>query len=310
MGWSGGGWTVQPLACVELGQQMQGWRPESAVHPLEGDPRLAVITELLIAASCNGTNWDRLRRHFLTVAQEEPATIRPDRLTSLTRDAFSQRFGPAYSSDPSGRYEMVMAAARAILDERLPIDAWLGAGLWLNGAGGLLETLSAIAPFSEDPHGKKSRILAQQLVRFGLVEVVDAQDVPPAIEYHLIRLYLRTGRVVPTTPAALRAVQDDSVHRVDSLNALRAAVETAMRITADLAGIPLHELNDAEWQVARSFCTRQVPRCTGPAAPGKPCDQVLLRQGEACPLSSACPAATGPSAGWSEPRLSPRYAYY
>lgn len=305
-----GGWRVQPLACVEHGRQLQGLRSAQPAHPLAADSPAAVLAEFLIAAVCHGTNWDRLRGHILRSVAAEGLTATT--AAGMTRDVFACRFGRAFTDADSVdlRHGLWVDAARAAIDGRVDLSAMLAGPIALGGDNGLFRILGHVQAYADDPQQKKSRVFAQQLLRHGLMSVSDPGEIKPAVEYHLIRLYLRTGRVAPVTQSALGSLVDDKPRRVDSLNALRAAVGEAMGYTADAAGLPLHELNDAEWQIARSFCTRERARCDGPALPSKPCDEALLSAGGGCPLAATCTARRSVAASWSEPQLARRYAFY
>lgn len=303
-----GGWKVQPLACYEHGMSLRGLTASPGRHPLAADAGAAVVHELLIAAVCHSTNWDRLRERVFAVTSQERWAAPP----ALTADDFAAFYGAAFPAGEAlgARHELWADAARSVADGRVDVPALLTAPVRLAGQDGLFSRLARVRAFAEDPQGKKSSVFAQQIVRHGLVAVADPESLRPAVEYHLIRLYLRTGRVAPATPAALGSLTEDKVARVDSLHALRQAVSEAMAYTADAAGVPVHELNDAEWQISRSFCTRDEARCAGPALPEKPCDPALLRGGPGCPFAATCTAGSGSAAAWSEPRLSSRYAFY
>jgi hypothetical protein len=306
-----GGWRVLPLACVEHGEYLRAVRPSHLPHPLAHNPRAAITAETLMAAVCHGTNWDRLRKEFMRNFVAHP--LRIERLATLTRDQFGAEFGNGFSpredyARMSRRYELFVDTASALAVGDIDLDRMLRPLVRLGGDYGLLEHLRATPSFAEDARGKKLRILVQQLLRFNLINASDPDSLPPAIEYHLLRVYLRTGRVVPTTPSARRSVTVSEVRRLDSINALRRAVEEAMHITASTAGITLLELNDAEWQIGRSLCLREEPRCGGPELQEKPLDPGLISAGGGCLFAPVCAVANGtaPSA-WREPQLAEKH---
>jgi hypothetical protein len=89
---------------------------------------------------------------------------------------------------------------------------------------------------------------------------------------------------------------------VTRANALVAAghgdyVCEAMKYSAASAGIRIDQLNQIEWQIARSFCTRRNPRCDGPFLPERPIDpelECLAQRVHGCPIRSDCRGATDP----------------
>src|SRR5207248_9189523 len=112
--------------------------------------------------------------------------------------------------------------------------------------------------------------------------------------YHIMRLYLRTERVaVPDPGLAASLVRRDSISVADIIH-LRTTVAAAMRCTAELAGVPVLTLNEAEWAFTRRTCERDAVACF-------PSIQ--------CPLSNVCPSAGLPSARmFTEPES--RHGYY
>ena len=86
-----------------------------------------------------------------------------------------------------------------------------------------------------------------------------------------------------------------------------------MYFTASAAELPILDLNQLEWQVARSFCERHGPRCEGPPNPDKPCDEAVLALAPnlACPFSALCGGADDARlARMMEPQLSGKYDFY
>jgi hypothetical protein len=248
-------------------------------------------------------------------AAAEPTNFIPARLASLTLNEFAEEFSGAFNStvDLPDRYQMFIAVAGAFSDGVALFNGKLLSTEMqkLGGSSGLYSRLDQLELFKADPQRKKSRILVQQLVRSGLLMVTDPEQLRPAIEYHLIRLYLRTGRVVHSD-----GMEISNRHRrasdVRSVTALRAAVEQAMHYSAAAAELTIAETNDLEWQIARSFCEREKPRCDGPSRRDKPVVTALRTVSDgACPFASTC---DGPHysaiAVLTEPRLADRHAYY
>jgi hypothetical protein len=222
---------------------------------------------------------------------------------------------PAFgtSTDLAQRYELFMsvAAALATADSVLRQLALRAEPQQLAGPTGLYEVLDSLPVFAADPQRKKARILVQQLYRYRLINFTDPENVRPATEYHLIRLYLRTERVVHADGVEFAT---DAYRAVDirSVNALRLAVEEAMHYTTAGAAMSLPDLNEIEWQIARSFCQRSRPLCAGPPRADKPVDPAIVSVSNgACPFANSC---NGPArsriAHLAEPRLAEHHAFY
>ena len=169
----------------------------------------------------------------------------------------------------------------------------------MGGVSGIYNWLASIPAFGADPLQKKSRILVHQLLAYRLLEVADPENILPAVDYHLMRLYVRTGRVVARRAQIVERLQGDrKVERIEFVTHLRRAVEEAMWHTASGARRPVNEVNHIEWQIGRSFCTRKEPRCEGPFLEDKPpdaCVQALSSGSAACPLRGDCAGATDKS---------------
>lgn len=311
----GGGWRVLPLACHEIGMLLTGRKPEYPSHPMQARPEQAILAEAVVAAMCHRTNWDRLRSFVLSRFESNPSEAEWLRessdadFTNAYRSAFSSSVeGQDNREDLLARHRIAAAVAQSFAKDGFGIIAG-PKNLRLQGADGLLMRLRTLEGFSEDPEGKKLRVFAQNLVRFRLVEFVDEESLPPAIEYHIMRLYLRSGRVIPETPSAHESLVSARPRRIDSVNHLRRSVAEAMRITALSAGMRIIELNDLEWHMGRALCVRGQPLCDGPPLPNKPLPASIAEDDEGCPLRTACSTFQGQVPfHWQEPQLHPQHA--
>jgi len=308
-----GGWKVMPLVCVQVGQALKGRDPNYDPHPLADDFYSAVLSEALAASICHSTNWDALHAAVISYVERIGRTQAGD--SPISRAVFDAEIGCAITSARTSDFEDQMAERFAIFHgvvESFQHDQF---GLTpsdvatLSGDDGLVNRLKDVPGFREDPESKKARVFLQNLVRSRLVEFQDLDVLEPAIEYHLIRLYVRTGRVLPRSESARTSLTGQNIRRIDSVSALRRAVATAMRITADAAGLDVLALNDLEWQIGRSLCVREEARCDGPPLPHKPLAPQLETVDGGCPLRSVCDGYHNVvPKNWEEPRLSDRYS--
>lgn len=309
-------WWVAGLRCYELGLSLRGAPPPPLQSQLSPDPRTALLAELLAAAICHSTNWDRLRNSVGRAAQD-PEWFEAGRLGRLSFAEFRSAFGDGIAADSTlaARHRLFTETAGIVASGApLCLDEMLGRPLWLAGHNGLYDRLRQMPAFGSDPEEKKTRILVQEMCRTGLVDPVDPASIRPAIEYHLIRLYLRTERVLPSRPEDQNRLTQPTTFRAPLIGRVRRAVENAMYFTASAAELSMSHLNQLEWQVARSYCVRGNPRCGGPFEPTKPCDDTVLALSSEgrCPFAELC-AANG-DRGWLtqlvEPQLSSRYDFY
>jgi hypothetical protein len=131
----------------------------------------------------------------------------------------------------------------------------------LDGPEGTRELLRHVPVYADDPLQKKSNVLINECLRRNLIRVDDEDKVQPAVDYHLIRLYLRTGRVmVRNQELADRLVRREPI-RIERITAIRECVALAMKTTARHVGVAISILNDAEWAFARKACRRDTAWC-------------------------------------------------
>src|SRR5262249_60455831 len=72
-----------------------------------------------------------------------------------------------------------------------------GAGRRLHGPDGFLLRMDRFQAFRGDPLRKKTNVLVHEIVRDHIVDFEDSARIAPAVDYHIMRLYLRSGRVFP-----------------------------------------------------------------------------------------------------------------
>lgn len=309
------GWRIAPLRCYELGLRLKGAPEPPAAEPLAPSRDESLLAEIMAAAICHSTNWDRLRQVISARAAETDIFANPSSLSAISLADFQRLFGDAFSASNGirARHAIITDTATRIgRGEPFALEDILTRPVRLSGRGGLYERLGQLPAFGRDPEAKKARVLIQELCRGGLIVPSDKDAVRPAIEYHLIRLYMRTERVLPPDQTDER-LQEGATFRAPVIMSLRRAVEEAMFITASAAELPIYHVNQIEWQIARSFCERSGPRCVGPPRPDKPCDESVLSlcEGLACPFVSICDGPRNARlASLVEPQLSTRYDFY
>ncbi len=268
----------------------------SLVHPLGSDRHWQIWTELVFISICHQANWYALHERIIEIARKDIEIIQPRNLLSLTPKEFRIVFGPGLDEQRLRATERVRILRE--LAQSLPNWPAEGERLWLNhpqvkisGDHGIMPWLNGLSVFASDPLQKKSRVLIHQLLRYGLIDVIDPENVRPAVDYHIMRLYVRTGRVIPVTEDAFERVRQEEVARVEFLTHLRKAVEEGMWHSSIGSGLRMDHLNHVEWQIARSICVRSGARCTEGPIPEKPLDDTLAAvagpQG-GCPLTASC----------------------
>lgn len=295
-------WEVDQIGAYVLGQELQG-----AIIPREAIPQSLQIhefiwMELLCASICHQANWVQLHNLFLDLALGHPNVLQPTQLEHMSTASFVDVFGKAFDRErlrPKERSSMLRKVARRNLTWPVLSPFCESGPHQLRGEGGIYNWLASMDVFNEDPVQKKARVLVHQLLRYGALEVRDPENIAPAIDYHLMRLYARTGRVRPTSTETLDRLLTHQMFRVEFITHFRRAVEEAMWYTASGAQLRIDQLNHVEWQIARSFCVREGARCDGPYLASKPIDSSVAGLSSAstgaCPLRSQCLGASDTS---------------
>ena len=247
-----------------------------------------LLFKLAFISVCHQINWDflqsRLALHLL--AREDSSLLsllcsvsakdvgrwlegyeKPDRIRAQERAALLRNIGATIRQELNGQPMRLFDESRG----------------FISGEQGFLKQLDRFAAFREDPLRKKSNVLMQELTRERILQFNDEQTIQPAIDYHIMRLYLRTGRVVPTDIVIKNQLRGQPNPRERLVHLLREKVGNALDLTAFYAGLPVSEVNYIEWQIGRSICQVDAPNCVAKAA--KP----LLPENMASLFVNACP---------------------
>jgi hypothetical protein len=228
---------------------------------------------------CHRLNWDftlgglAAKLWDLTDGFDYPA------LSRLGDSEFRKAFSGYSRNDGGLNYKGRLSYLRKI-SEYISSDGHLDSLLscrTVAGTEGALAKLSCFPVYKDDPLKKKCNALLHELVRRRLVSLEDPDRIEPAVDYHIIRLYLRTGRVlVKDCELHSRLVERKPV-RIEAITQIRRVVADAMRYTAAVSSTTVSVLNDIEWAYARQACRRDDTWCAGPC--------------NTCLLESACMSA-------------------
>lgn len=231
---------------------------------------------------------------------EELATTRPSNIRQLL-----SAYPKPERIRAQQRAQMLRTTARELqaLHDKGQLDALIAASR-LGGAGGFYDVMKAVSAFAQDELEKKIRVLAHDLHRERIIEFKDPNHLRPAVEYHILRLYIRTGRVYPTDESIREHLSRPGAwSRGRLIKLLRQAVEEAMNLTGFYAGLDVATLNYLEWQIGRAVCTPENPNCDHPSRDEMPPEVAELSPFR-CAYASFCRAFNDPHYGWyHEPQI-------
>ena len=300
---------VDLFRCWDAALVLAPFRDRHAVEPWTDLPGIdQLVFKALFISVCHQMNWDVLQSAMagwllpnVRSRLEALVNTTPRQISGLLQNYPKQERVRAVE-----RSRILRETARS-LTEMLAAGGRLGRLLenpTLEGPSGFYETIAMIPAFTGDPFDKKARVLAHDLHREGIVKFCDPENLKPAVEYHLIRLYLRSGRVVPTSDAVREELLGDNrPARPRLVKLLRGAVDVAMRQTALYSGIDIATLNYLEWQIGRSICVEELgPKiaplyCEAPAPPEMP-EEVRALALCRCPFAGFCGSLNEPGYSW------------
>jgi len=286
--------SVDPIACSHSAQILKGYKAPIEEFPWTKLPASSQLAfKIAFVSVCHSFNWDFLQGRMADELLNAPDEI-VERLSGLSAKEFASwlvEYPKQERVRASERTKLLRNVGKVILSE------WDGdakqildrCGNRLTGDGGFLSLLDKFDAYSADPLRKKSQVLAHDLLREGTIDFEDKDKIAPAIDYHIMRSYLRTGRVVPRSPALNPYLGGRPNPRPRLVKKLRETVADAAELTAFYAGISVPDLNYIEWQIGRAVCTADSPSCDQVQLEKLPSDVGRLIE-FACPYSSFCAA--------------------
>jgi len=149
----------------------------------------------------------------------------------------------------------------------------------------LLRSLEKCRVFAEDPERKKLQVAVHHFAQSGLVSGIESLC-RPAIDYHIMRLYLRRGEVKPVSALGLEYLLSPRTKRRSTVTALRRTVASALLGVAEMSGMAVATVNNIEWWIGRSICVRNKPDCLLQA----PASDWLRPHCSRCPFADTCVA--------------------
>lgn len=262
---AGRAFAIDEIACSSAARVLSMLRNEPASTTAWAPLSYELLFRVSLAAICHQINWDflslRIRQSFdrlnmdaKGLAKVSAADVlswldgyhRKDRIRAKERAAMLRDVGQTIIDKFGGDAGNLLAQC----------------GARLSGDAGFMALLDRFAAFKADPLRKKSNVLVHEIVRDGIVRFSDENTIKPAVDYHIMRMYLRTGRVVPMHRSVKDLLKKDSAPRPRLVRLLREAVSEALSLTSLYAKMSIPEVNSLEWQIGRDICDRQSPRCT------------------------------------------------
>ncbi len=224
--------------------------------------------------------WDYLEDGFVRMMQENPDWLRPEQLSQLKIHEIADRLAPWFSDDDDRGHSTLDR-----LEERSHLMKDVGKFVWENYEGsfeaffdragerlcnegrGFYEVLPAMEAFS-DPLQKKSSFLLKLLQDAGMLQLKDSENVIPVMDYHMMRVLLRTGAVEIKD----RQLRSKLINKqpLESDREIRSTCAKAMRKIAMQTGHSILKMNDFFWPLGRSCCA-ETTLCYDRVCAKNPC---------------------------------------
>ena len=299
---SGDPFTKYQILCREAARGLGSYVSVHQPEPWTDLPAPSqFVFKALFISICHQFNWDFLQNAMAEWLLPVPEarltglqTVRPSDISKLL-----QGYAKPERIRPQQRAQMLRVTAfhlaEMLNDGSLQRLVEVGQ---LDGPEGFYATMKRIPAFAEDVLEKKVRVLAHDLYRENIIRFSDPANLRPAVEYHLLRLYLRSGRVYPVDQSVTEALRHPSLtSRARLVKLLRMRVEEAMSFTSYYSGLDMATLNYVEWQIGRSICIPDQPLCIEPPRELLPLDISAICT-SACAFADFCRAFNQPTYGW------------
>lgn len=246
-----------------------------------------IACETICAAICHQINWDFLRQVVLNKTEDQPNWLEQDSLMKISAFDVNDML-VAYN-----RPERIRAGERALILQQVgELVKRHGSfkALFLDNGGNLMpffqirNNLLECTAFSQDPEEKKLQLLFQKLSNYTFLSGL-ASFCKPAVDYHLIRCFLRRGLISPVTKRGTEFVFSPEVQRQEStMGALRQLCSDLIKEISNYTCLSINSINQIEWHIGRSICKEGSPDCYLKGIDSK----WITEKFDCCPFFSTC----------------------
>lgn len=228
------------------------------------DINTIIACESVCSAICHQMNWDYLRQAVYKKTLEHSDWLEPESLAVITENEISSLL--ANYNKP----ERIRANERAAILRQIGSLAKKHGSfmkIFFEDSGEVLsefqirQNLLECSAFSQDPEEKKLQLLLQKLSNYSRLSKL-AAFCKPAVDYHLIRCFLRRGLISPKTKLSMDYVLSTETQRREStVGALRQLCGLLIQEISNYTGLSISSINQIEWHIGRSICKEGEPDC-------------------------------------------------
>lgn len=238
--------------------------PKEKITFIEFGLEKAIMCEILSAAICHQINWDYLRNQIYEKTKSTPEWLCFENLETINVDEIHNMLSTYNKKDRIraeerceiingiGKWVKKFTNIRSVFFENQDI---------LLDYDTIRNNILSCSAFSKDPQGKKYQLLIQKLSSIESMEELSSYY-RPAIDYHLIRNYLRRGLISCKTKHAREYIANNMAERTEkTVAAIRMHCVDMMDEISLYTGLDINVINLIEWNIGRSVCTQDRADC-------------------------------------------------
>ncbi len=235
--------------------------------PFSEQSKIDQVKSLFFAcAICHNVNWDFLCNNVIPKIRNSTDNFSLDKLTEIKNEnikSYFDGYNKPHKIDANRRTNMLIDLGKEI-SELYSNDFFydLIDSPILLGNYGFLTKINSLSVFGDDPLHKKSNLLAQLLIRANLLNVDDEEKIEPAIDYHVIRVYLRTGRIKILSEELVNKFINRSNLTQEEITNLRKQIRDAMVVFCKQYNKSMAKLCFVDWIIGREYCHYDNPFCS------------------------------------------------
>ncbi len=223
-----------------------------------------VIKCFYACAICNNMNWDFLCKNVIPTIYLETDGFEFKKICEISTGKFEEYFmdyPKKHKIEADNRLAMLRKLSNYVgHTEGKVFDKILKVHM-LEGEHGLLNIINTLPVFCDDPLHKKGNLLVQILLREGIIHVEDESNTEPAVDYHVIRFFLRTGFIQFNNEEIFDCLSSNANFELDEINDLRQTISECMKYIYRKSGIAIAKLSFIAWSIGRDYCRNEHAIC-------------------------------------------------
>lgn len=223
----------------------------------------AIACEVVCAAICHQINWDFLRDVVYKRTLEDSEWIQASHLLKITSkdvERLLAEYDKPERIRAKERARLLRSLGKSLLNNNIDYRGVFFDGNNKRTFEGINTILNCSEAFSNDPESKKTQLLLQNLSEYEDYSFL-GKYCKPAIDYHIIREFLRRGIVCPANQTAVDFIEDPKARKEQTVASLRKICADAFLLLEWLTDYDIVTLNTVEWWIGRSVCVKERPDC-------------------------------------------------